>query len=484
MNWPTPFLNNGPTEQAAFATRWAFLLRIGHEFSKGAVETAFLGQPSIELERPHIRSVFRGFLAEEHMDIVLRGWLLGICLGWWASLAAGPATAADSPLPPGSPTAGAAKRDVATPSAPAAKSAPPQVPTRDIDLCEAMGISQERLLELVEAELKTGEPWVPLALILRTPDGKCLVNTRIKISWQGGTQIHVVNWTGQLVFGLNRERIKGLKLTVPAPYTRLLQTTFAEGPSYCPPADFSYFNVDVTDDSSKIRKDIQRQLIDIRQRGDQTAIATLQRQLGRTGCTLELAEPSGKPMTPAQIYQLRKPSVVVMARLNRGLQMSIASGVIIGSEGVVVTNYHVMLDDTGSSEVHAARLADGRMYPVREVLAADRSTDVAIVQIAATNLVPAPLSPGEPVGAPVAIIAHPDQRFYFLTTGSICRYARAMFAGDERVFLEVSAEFMPGSSGGPVFSAEGSVAGIVSTITTSNRGMCFDNASRCSPFAV
>lgn len=360
-------------------------------------------------------------------------------------------------------------------AAPASRAA--ESPTQAIDFCQATGITAERLAELVDAALETGLPNLPLTMILRTAEGKCLVDTKVKVAWEGGSEMHAVRWTGQIVFALNRDRVKGLKLLVPPEYTRLTQTSFPEGTSYQPPADFSYFKVDVADDA-KIRTSLQRQLIDLRRRGQGTPMPALLEQLQRQRCTLDLPAPSNQSLTPAEIYRHYKSAVVVMAGLSKAGNVRVACGVIIAAAGIVVTNYHVLVDDTPATDLIGAMLADGRVVPVLEVLAADRASDVAIVRIAAEQLSPAALSPGEPVGAEVTIISHPDQRFYFLTTGYICRYARSVHAGDERAYVEVSAEFMPGSSGGPALAANGAVAGIVSTITQTTKGMVF---KQCIP---
>lgn len=328
------------------------------------------------------------------------------------------------------------------------------------------------MLEIIDTAMTNGLPDVPLGMIVRDANDKCLVAAKVKILWNGGEQDASVNWTGQIMFPLNRDRTQGLTLRVPTEYIRLKQTSFPEGTAYQAPADFSDFNLDVINDP-EIRTRLLKQLIEIRKLGSFTPMPILVEQLCRTRCTLDLPAQTAKSFTPAEIYQRCKPTVVIMTKLGKMSQIITASGVIIGSAGVVVTNYHVLIDESELTDLVGAMLADGRVVAVREVLAADRANDLAIVRIDADPLPCAALSRGEPVGTPVTIIAHPDQRFWFLTEGGICRYGRAMYAGDERVYMEVSAEFMPGSSGGPVFAPDGSVAGIVSTIIQNDKGMVF-----------
>ncbi len=345
-------------------------------------------------------------------------------------------------------------------------------PTHEIDFSQATGISAERLAELVDTAMKTGLPDVPLEMIVRDANDTCLVNAKVTALWDGGTQEVSVLWTGQITIPLNRERTKGLKLRVPAAYTRLKQTSFAEGSGYQAPTDFSDFSAEVVNDPA-IKARLLAQLIELRRQQRFTPIPELMTQLQRSRCTLALPAAPAQSLTPAQIYQQCKPAVVIMAKLGKMSQIIPATGVIIGAGGIVVTNYHVVTEQADLTDLIGAMLADGRVVAVREVLAADRANDLAIVRIDADNLPHAPLSRGEPVGTPVSIIAHPDQRFWFLTDGGICRYSRAMYAGEERVYMEVSAEFMPGSSGGPAFAPDGSVAGIVSTIVQNGKGMVF-----------
>lgn len=363
-----------------------------------------------------------------------------------------------------------------TGTAPTAKPSAP-APTVEVEFSRAAGIPERRLEEIVAAAVKSGLPNFPLGVVFRNDRDDCLVDVPVKASWQGGSATYVMPSTGRLLLALLPERVKGLKFAVPPGFTRLRQTSIAEGSAYQAPAKFDYFDADVTDDS-EITARIQRRLIDLHREGRFTPMDALHRQLARTRCGLTLPDPGASTLSAANIFRELRRTVVVMAGLSKDGQTRISSGVVIAPDGIVATNYHVVKGRDDATVVLGAMLADGRVVPVREVLAADRASDVALVRIEARDLPCAPLSAGEPVGAPVTIIAHPNRRYYFLTHGYVCRYGKAMHAGDERVYLEVSAEFMPGSSGGPAFSADGAVAGIVSTITQTDKGMTF---KQCIP---
>lgn len=349
--------------------------------------------------------------------------------------------------------------------------------TTELEFCTAAGISEDKLVELVDSAAKSGLTSVPITIILRNDKNECLVSAKVKASWKGGSTSFSIGTSGRLVFVLSRDRTKELKLSVPEGYTQLKQTTVPGVESYQPPADFSFFDISLVNDT-EVDAHIKLKLTEIHTSGDFTSMEVLQDQLSRTRCKLELPAPTEQQMSAAEIYQKCKSAVVVMSALSVSGQTRTGGGVIIAPHGIVATNYHVIKDDPKKAKIMGAMLSDGRVAAVREVLAADRAADVAIVRIDIDDLPAAPLSPGEPIGAPVTIIAHPNLRFFYLTHGYVCRYSRVLYAGEDRAYLEVSAEFMPGSSGAPAFAANGSVAGIVSTIDLTDKGMVF---KQCAP---
>jgi S1-C subfamily serine protease len=105
---------------------------------------------------------------------------------------------------------------------------------------------------------------------------------------------------------------------------------------------------------------------------------------------------------------------------------------------------------------------NGKVYAVREVLAADKPGDVVLLKIDASNLAAAPVSYGDPEGTPVTVISHPSSNFFSLTQGFISRYWAATSYGELSVRMSVTADFADGSSGGPIFNSRGAVTGLVS----------------------
>jgi len=104
----------------------------------------------------------------------------------------------------------------------------------------------------------------------------------------------------------------------------------------------------------------------------------------------------------------------------------------------------------------------GKMYAVREILAADKPGDVVLLKIEASGLAAAPLSRGDPEGTPVTLISHPSSNFYSLTHGYISRYYAVTLYGELSSRVTVTADFADGASGGPIFNSCGAVTGLVS----------------------
>ena len=148
-----------------------------------------------------------------------------------------------------------------------------------------------------------------------------------------------------------------------------------------------------------------------------------------------------------------------------------ATGWVVGNRGEIVSNYHVFADNRNTNVVaFGAMTLDGRCLPIREVLAADRARDVAIVRVASQDLRPLALATAEPVGRPVSVIAHPSGDLFTFTQGFVSRYAkRSVDPGSPPVdWMFITADFAVGSSGGPVFNRQGAVVGMVARTATIN----------------
>jgi V8-like Glu-specific endopeptidase len=69
----------------------------------------------------------------------------------------------------------------------------------------------------------------------------------------------------------------------------------------------------------------------------------------------------------------------------------------------------------------------------------------------------------EPVGNPVTVISHPNYKFYLLTQGHVSRY---YMNKEKMTFMNITADYAKGSSGGPLFNNRGDLIGLVSSTTS------------------
>ncbi len=143
------------------------------------------------------------------------------------------------------------------------------------------------------------------------------------------------------------------------------------------------------------------------------------------------------------------------------------SGFIVGADGVVLTNAHVVAD---ADEV-TVRLTDRREFTAK-VLGSDRTTDVAVLKIDAKNLPTVTIGNPEStrVGEWVVAIGTPYGLDNTVTSGIVSAKSRAL-PGDAAVpFIQTDAAVNPGNSGGPLFNLRGEVIGINSQIFSRTGG--------------
>jgi serine protease Do len=155
----------------------------------------------------------------------------------------------------------------------------------------------------------------------------------------------------------------------------------------------------------------------------------------------------------------------------------VGSGFIVRSDGVIVTNAHVV---TGATRVSVA-LRDGTTYPAT-VIGEDELNDLAVLRIEAKDLPTAPLgtSRGLLIGEWVIAIGNP---YGFLlgnsqpsvTAGVVSGVGRNLTGRGEGPgvyvdMIQTDASINPGNSGGPLVTAAGEVVGVNSSIYTPSGG--------------
>jgi serine protease Do len=143
------------------------------------------------------------------------------------------------------------------------------------------------------------------------------------------------------------------------------------------------------------------------------------------------------------------------------------SGFIVRSDGVILTNAHVVSD---ADEV-VVKLKDRREFRAR-VLGTDKLTDIAVIKIDANGLPAVSLAPPQPlrVGEWVLAIGSPFG-FESTVTAGVISATRRSLPGDSLVpFIQTDAAINPGNSGGPLINMRGEVVGINSQIYSRTGG--------------
>jgi serine protease Do len=145
----------------------------------------------------------------------------------------------------------------------------------------------------------------------------------------------------------------------------------------------------------------------------------------------------------------------------------LASGVILASDGLILTSAHVVahIDEA------QVRLNDGRRFPAR-VVGFDRRTDVALLKIEATGLPIAVIGDSSQLapGDWVAAISAPFGFHGSVTTGVVSAKDRFIGGAGEIPFIQTDVAINPGSSGSPLFNSRGEVVAINSMIYSGSGG--------------
>lgn len=171
-----------------------------------------------------------------------------------------------------------------------------------------------------------------------------------------------------------------------------------------------------------------------------------------------LAQARNEEQTTIDVYRVASPAVVTIST-----GRSSGSGSIVSSEGLILTNEHVIRGASGGRVVVAT--TTGKRY-TGQVIATDRRNDLALVRLNTTDRLPTVrLSNPQAiqVGQRVFAIGSPFGLSGTLTTGILSRIGRN---GD----LQTDAALNPGNSGGPLLNSRGELIGVNKAILSRGGG--------------
>lgn len=147
---------------------------------------------------------------------------------------------------------------------------------------------------------------------------------------------------------------------------------------------------------------------------------------------------------------------------------SMGSGFIIGTDGYILTNNHVVED----SEDMTVSLSDGREVKA-SLVGRDEETDVALLKIKAGDLPAVKIGKPEDlkVGSWVVAVGAPFGFDHTVTAGIVSGKGRRVGLDQPYVpFIQTDVSINPGNSGGPLVNMDGEVVGINSQILSKSGG--------------
>jgi S1-C subfamily serine protease len=153
-------------------------------------------------------------------------------------------------------------------------------------------------------------------------------------------------------------------------------------------------------------------------------------------------------------------SIKTYGRFRRGRMGMVqqGSGVVVSTDGLIVTNNHVV----NGAEKLGVVLAGGREYEA-ELVGRDGETDLALLRIDAEGLRAASLAREDElaVGEWVVALGNPYGLGQTMTTGIVSGLGRrGLSIATYEDFIQTDAAINPGNSGGPLLDLEGRVVGI------------------------
>ncbi len=193
----------------------------------------------------------------------------------------------------------------------------------------------------------------------------------------------------------------------------------------------------------------------------------------------------------ADLAQKVRPSVVQIRTIGYGTvegqetglvasQRGTGSGVILDSNGFIVTNAHVVkgakyievwLNESlppGSSPVEPLQ----KRSAVAHLIGLDRDTDLAVIKIDRIGLAPLSFTDSDSLrqGQIVMAFGNPMALENSVSMGVISSAERQLQSDDPGVYIQTDAPINPGNSGGPLVDAQGRLAGINTFIFSQSGG--------------
>ncbi|HEY0317032.1 MAG TPA: trypsin-like peptidase domain-containing protein [Solirubrobacterales bacterium] len=192
-----------------------------------------------------------------------------------------------------------------------------------------------------------------------------------------------------------------------------------------------------------------------------------------------IIEAASAGFNAAQVYREASPGVVTIRSVfSGGNGAAEGSGFVLNAEGQIVTNAHVVTDESSGSRQPAKEVFvefPDRNVVDAEIVGFDPFADVALLKVDPSGFKLHPLELGNDqdlqVGQPVAAIGSPFGEQQSLSVGVISatdRSVRSLTQFQIEGAIQTDASINPGNSGGPLLDAGARVVGINQQIETSS----------------
>ena len=185
------------------------------------------------------------------------------------------------------------------------------------------------------------------------------------------------------------------------------------------------------------------------------------------GVTVELRLDTGETLTYTQIYDKNLPSMVSI-QAEDAKSYSTGTGVVLTSDGYIITNAHVV---AGADKVQVV-CSDNQVLDAA-LVGFDANEDLAVLKVEATDLTPAEFGDSFAMrcGDPVAAIGDPLGYRSTITDGIVSALDRDVEVdGTSMVLIQTSAAINMGNSGGALINQYGQVVGITTVKIVTDDG--------------